>query len=38
MTLNPKKMHPPTMLGCVVLIVVLFALYHFTLGRHHGKG
>lgn len=36
-TMNPKRMHPPTMLGCVVIVVVVVLLYHFVLG-HKKKG
>jgi hypothetical protein len=33
LSLNPTKMHPPTLLGCVVILVVVILIYHFTLGH-----
>jgi hypothetical protein len=32
-TLNPTKMHPQSLVGCLIIIVVVVALYHFTLGH-----
>lgn len=36
-TMNPKRMHPPTLLGCIVILAVVLVVYHFVFG-HNKKG
>jgi hypothetical protein len=31
-----KDMHRPTLGGAIIIVIVLFVVYHFTLGRKKG--
>lgn len=31
--MDPTKAHKPTLMNAIILVIILFVIYHFTLGR-----